>query len=250
MTTTEGGPAWLRVMSSPRPEGKLWDGAVLADDLLDDAVPHPALLAVHTWQDAGAAFQAHVWEQLTGSVLSPTPDLTSASPPAVTAGWWRDLRAGTAGIRRTPVPPGREVVTQAYIGRIHRFVPGLAGVELTARRWETAHGDLHWANLTRDPFQIIDWEGWGAAPEGYDAAVLHAYALPAPGIAAKVREVFADVLTGETGRLAELVVAAQVIQAADRDEPHARLRPHVRRHAARLIQHIQRSASARHSTRR
>src|SRR6266699_1207337 len=40
--------------------------------------------------------------------------------------------------------------------------------------WQTAHGDLRWANLTAPKFSIIDWETWGRAPYGFDVAYLHA----------------------------------------------------------------------------
>ena len=102
-------------------------------------------------------------------------------------------------------------------------------------RWEAAHGDLHWANLTRDPLEVLDWEGWGAAPAEYYAAVLPAYALPAPATAAKVREVFGDVLNTEHGRLAQLVICAEIIQASERDDVHSRLRSCVQQFAGEVL---------------
>ena len=69
-----------------------------------------------------------------------------------------------------PASAGRQVVTQSFVNRITRFLPALEGADLTVGEWQTVHGDFHWANLTRDPLQILDWEGWGAAPVGYDAA--------------------------------------------------------------------------------
>lgn len=98
-----------------------------------------------------------------------------------------------------------------------------------------AHGDLHWANLTSDPLEIIDWEGWGLAPAGYDAAVLHAYALPQTETAKKVRNAFADILDTPSGRLAEFVIAAEIIQAAERDSVHKRLEADVRQHLTNLL---------------
>ncbi|GHC71732.1 hypothetical protein GCM10007079_04400 [Nocardiopsis terrae] len=233
VTATGGLPAWLRLMAAPRPEGKIWEGAALADTLLGEAVPRPVMLGEHAWQEEQGAFQATLWKRLRGQVLSPTPDLPDAVP--VDDQWWQNLRACLEEVRATPVPPGREVMTQAYINRIPRFIPELAGEDLTVPRWETAHGDLHWANLTRDPLEVIDWEGWGAAPAGYDAAVLLAYALPAPATAAKVREVFGDVLDSGHGRLAQLVICAEIIQASERDDVHARLKPYVERLAGEVL---------------
>ncbi len=49
---------------------------------------------------------------------------------------------------------------------------------------------MHWANLT-EPLCLLDWEGWGMAPEGFDAAALYAYALLQPDTAAaRVRTAF------------------------------------------------------------
>lgn len=224
MKTPRGFPAWLRLMGAPYPGGKTWDGALLADAMLSETVPRPVILGEHTWQEETGAYQATLWTRLRGEVLSPTPDLSA--PADVDELWWKDLRYCVEEIRSTAFPPGREVMTQAYIRRIPRFIPALVDSDLTIHRWEAAHGDLHWSNITRTPLQIIDWEGWGAAPAGYDAAVLLAYALPAPATAAKVRDVFDDILDTEHGRLAQLVICAEIIQASERDDLHARLRPY------------------------
>lgn len=229
-----GLPAWLRLLAAPQPSGKIWEGAALADAVLPDEIPRPRMLGEHAWQEGeGVAFQATLWTLLRGHVLSPTPDLSA--PPLVDDAWWRSLRACVTDMGEAAVPSGREVMTEAYIGRIPRFIPMLEGADLTVHRWEAAHGDLHWANLTRNPLEIIDWEGWGAAPAGYDAAVLLAYALPAPATAAKVREVFGDVLDTEHGRLAQLVICAEIIQASERDDVHARLKPYAQRLARDVL---------------
>ena len=233
VTAAGGLPAWLRLMAAPRPEGKIWEGAALADALLGEAVPRPVMLGEHAWQEEEGAFQATLWTRLRGEVLSPTPDLSDTAP--VDDQWWQDLRACLEEVRATSVPTGREVMTQAYINRIPRFIPELAGEDLTVHRWEAAHGDLHWANLTRDPLEVLDWEGWGDAPAGYDAAVLLAYALPAPTTAAKVRELFGDVLNTGHGRLAQLVICAEIIQASERDNVHAQLRPYVQQLAGEVL---------------
>ena len=95
--------------------------------------------------------------------------------------------------------------------------------------------ELHWANLTRDPLVLLDWEGWAPAPAGYDAAVLHAYALPEPDTAAQVREVFAEELDTEAGHLAQLIICAEIVQAAPRDDLHARLAPYASAHVHHLL---------------
>ncbi|WP_028649024.1 phosphotransferase [Nocardiopsis sp. CNT312] len=232
--TAEGAPVWLRVMSAPQPGGKVWEGPALADALLGGAVPRPRLLAEHTW-GTGPVFQALLWERLPGTAVSQTPDL--AGPVENDTRWWHDLRRALAALRATPVPEGRQVFSQAFVHRIPRYIPEIADaeVDLNVRTWTAAHGDLHWANLTRDPLMLLDWEGWGLAPLGYDAAVLHAYALPEPETAAEVRSPFADLLESDEGRLAHLIICAEIVQAAERDPLHARLAPHARSFALRLL---------------
>ena len=231
----KGVPAWLRLNSAPRPGGKRWEGPGLTDVLLDEVIPRPAPLGEHSWTEESPeqAFQAQLWERLKGQALSESPYLTAPVP--VSDRWWRELRNGVDRLRETPTSLGRQVMTQEFIDRIPRFIPELAGRDLTVPKWETAHGDLHWANLTSDPLEIIDWEGWVLAPAGYDAAVLHAYAIPRPEAAEKVHTAFADLLNTPSGRLAELVIAAEIIQAAERDTVHKRLEPDVRQHLTNLL---------------
>jgi hypothetical protein len=228
-----GAAAWLRVMSAPRPGGKIWEGPALAEEVFSDDVPRPRLLAEHSWSASQESFNAHLWERLQSHTVSDTPDLIS--PPGVSDEWWKNLRTAVNAVGCAPLPHGREVMTQSFISRITRFIPTLEGTDLTVGTWRTAHGDLHWANITRDPLQIIDWEGFGAAPAGYDAAVLLAYSLPVPSIAARVREVFETDLRTPDGRLAQLVICAEIIQASERDDIHARLRPYAEALAAELV---------------
>lgn len=227
-----GVEAWLRVMSAPRPEGKIWEGPKLAEETLSDDIPRPRLLADHSWSADGVSFRAHLWERLQGHTVSDSPAL--ASPPEVPEDWWVNLRTAVNAVGRATPPAGREVMTQSFVHRITRFIPALEGADLTVGAWRTAHGDLHWANLAAEPLAIIDWEGWGAAPAGYDAAVLLAYSLPVPSIAARIREMFASILLTPIGRLAQLVICAEIIQASERDDLHAHLRPYAEELAAEL----------------
>ncbi len=43
-------------------------------------------------------------------------------------------------------------------------------IDPTITTWRTAHGDLQWTNLTAPALNLLDWEGWGLAPVGYDSA--------------------------------------------------------------------------------
>ncbi|MFB8762371.1 phosphotransferase [Nocardiopsis alba] len=235
VTAPNGTPAWLRVMRAAKAGGRTWEGSALAAATLGDEIPRPALIGEHEWSGPnGSMFQALLWERFTGRVVSRTPDLSE--PVALLDTWWAELRDGLEHLRWTAVPEHRQRShTPGFIERMPRFIPELEGLDPTVPEWETSHCDLHWANLTAEPLAIIDWEGWGRAPVGYDAAVLHTYALPAPETAAKVREVFADVLETGAGRFAQFVISAEVIQASERDDLHARLLPYVRRRVGELL---------------
>ncbi|WP_237527925.1 hypothetical protein [Streptomyces sp. SID2119] len=79
-------------------------------------------------------------------------------------------------------------------------------------------GDLHWANLAGPQLSVLDREGWGMAPAGYDAALLHAYSLAVPELAERVRREFSDILASEAGCFAELVVITELLQSAERGD--------------------------------
>lgn len=63
----------------------------------------------------------------------------------------------------------------------------------------------------------MDWEGWGQAPEGFDAATLYAYSLLQPDVAARVRDAF-PVLGSPVGLAAEATVCAQLLQTVARGD--------------------------------
>lgn len=235
VTAADGTPAWLRITAANQRGSKVWEGTSLAEQCLSSGIPRPPLLAAHEWDNDEQAVQALLWGRLTAPLLSHTPDL--AAPVQPDPQWWQALRFALQRLRTITSPPGREVITQRYVDRVSRFLPQLRHSELdvTIRHWETSHGDLHWGNLTIAPLNIIDWEGWGPAPAGTDEATLHAYALPHPKVAARVRDAFADVLDTPEGKLAHVTVADQIIQASQRDETHARLAPYVSEFAKKLI---------------
>ncbi|WP_437086841.1 phosphotransferase [Streptomyces sp. enrichment culture] len=135
--------------------------------------------------------------------------------PAV---WWSELHTALACV--SAVRTDRTAVRQAYLDRaMPKYLAFLDGpVPTVPRRWSTAHGDLHWANLCGPELGILDWEGWGIAPAGYDAALLHAYSIGVPETAERVRREFFSVLDTEDGRFSELVVITELLQSAERGD--------------------------------
>ncbi|GAA3205764.1 phosphotransferase [Actinocorallia longicatena] len=227
--------AWLRLLASTEPDGKLWNGLADAEHL-PDLVFRPRLLASTILEEgADRAVRADLLTYITAPALSSTPDLPTSRALPLGTGWWDDLRCALGALSKAAPVNGREPVISATY--IRRTVPAFVGVDVDpmAGAWEMAHGDLHWANLTGAPLSILDWEGHGLAPAGFDAAYLLAHSLPVPDIAQQVRSCLADALSGQAGRLARLTVAAIILQAAERTDIHARLAPLVRADVADLL---------------
>ncbi|WP_431990916.1 phosphotransferase [Streptomyces albogriseolus] len=155
--------------------------------------------------------------------------LVTAEPP-LSAAWWSDLRTALAHL--SAVHTDRTAVRQEYLDRaMPKYLAFLGGpVPTTPPSWSTAHGDLHWANLVGPELGILDWEGWGTAPAGYDAALLHAYSLGMPETAERARQELSSVLDTEDGRFAELVVITELLQSAERGDD-VELVPALRRRA-------------------
>jgi hypothetical protein len=234
--TTTHSQAWLRVLETlaDRQGGKLWTGTSQAETALPPDVPRPRMINSTDWQQGSYAYRAELTTYITAPVCSSTPDLRR--PIDLSGTWWSDLRQTLDTVTTWRAPTDRPpVITQDYI---HRAIPrylAAVNVDTHVHRWTLAHGDLHWANLTSPELNILDWEGFGPAPYGFDVAHLHAYTLHTPDTAAHIRALFVDILPTPEGRIAELTVAAMIVQAADRDPAHAHLALSVQNHAHRLL---------------
>jgi hypothetical protein len=224
------GMSWLRVVSalSEKAGGRLWEGTVLADTAVPRSVPRPQLRDLTDWTRGPYAYRAELTEFIT------TPAVVAGSPvldrdPKLPDAWWRDLRAASHAL--ATVPTEREAVRQSWIDRNFRSFLGIDPPRISDHT--TGHADLHWANLAAPALIIFDWEGWGRMPTGYDQGLLHAYSLPVPAVAARVRPEFADVLDTPAGRVGELVALGQLLQACSRGV-HPHLAPLIARRAEHL----------------
>ncbi|MCT9139974.1 hypothetical protein [Streptomyces violarus] len=226
------GPAWLRLVHTrtDRANSKVWEGPQAAEYTMPPAVPRPRLRQRLTWTENDDSYLAELYD------LVSEPTVTTGSPmlrhlPDLSGAWWTSLRAALDTV--SAVPTDRVAVRQAYLDRA---MPQFLGQEIdtTVPAWSTAHGDLHWANLTCPTLTILDWEGWGIAPAGFDAAMLHSYSLLVPGISAQVRRHLAHALDSSAGRFAELVVITQLLQTNSRGD-NLELAIPLRQRAAELL---------------
>ena len=101
---------------------------------------------------------------------------------------------------------------------MNRSAQLLGAAELDLPRvteWTTAHADLTWANLTAPRCWILDWEDWGTAPRGFDAATVLLNSLTIPTLADQVRAIFTTDLTNRSAQVAILARAADLLSYPD-----------------------------------
>lgn len=208
---------WLRVVSQ-EPEwaqGAHWSGTLDANVIV--GVPKPRVVDVYEWAE-GRIQRAEVMTLLPGEPCSPTDALHA--PQRLSGVWWSELRRSLDVL--AAVPTERRYVDQAKVTQriAERFGDH---VDATVTEWETVHGDLHWSNLLCPDFALLDWELWGRGPAGTDAATLLCYSLLVPEVVRQVRELFADKLDTQSGRLAQLSAIARLLRRADSgDHPELR----------------------------
>ncbi|MFG3013772.1 hypothetical protein ACGFZB_25685 [Streptomyces cinerochromogenes] len=211
--TAAGTAAWLRLVAVPEDKafGKLWEGAWEAQHALGSLDGHrPALIGLHDATEDGTAYRAELSVRVDEPVLSTDPILQQDLD--LPGQWWTDLAHPLHKLAATPTD--RIAVRTQYM---QRAIPQFLDIPAPeAPCWNTAHADLHWANLTT-PLRILDWEGWGAAPAGFDAAMLYAYTLRCLATAARVRETFPALGRSET-LAAEATVCAMLLQTVDRGD--------------------------------
>ena len=75
--------------------------------------------------------------------------------------------------------------------------------------WRLAHGDLQWSTVTAPNLMFIDWNEWGLAPRGHDAAKLIIFAIKQPDLMRRLEAAFAE---DRSGRVALLVHATQMLR--------------------------------------
>ncbi|GHC88260.1 hypothetical protein GCM10007079_33070 [Nocardiopsis terrae] len=233
VATRDGVRYWLRVAPVPQPPVWVRPNAIDESQALADQVPMPRVVDTAEWtesdpEDGQVTVRAYLFEHVDQQAISPTPTL--ATDPGVDEEWWADLRATHDTIRATSAA-GRSRSPKHVARWVHKVAPAL---DTSGIVWESAHGDWHWANLLAPRLVVLDWEGFGLAPAGFDAACLLTYSLTHPPTADRVRVDFADELAGDSGLLAQ-VYAASWISSAIEEGFHPELREPLKRHIEALL---------------
>ncbi|MCP2337322.1 aminoglycoside phosphotransferase [Actinomadura rupiterrae] len=176
-------------------------------------VPRPVWRSAATWydDDREVVWRADEMTRVTAPAVSPTGAVTS--DPDLPETWWADLQVA---IKTLACYQTRRVsMTQEHLSQRIAEVYGHR-LDTTITDWATVHGDLGWANVCAPTLTLLDWESWGKGPAALDAATLWVASLQVPPLAAKVLEVFDEVLSTRTGRLVRLLQCANVARAFNR----------------------------------
>ncbi|MEU9596334.1 hypothetical protein AB0E06_05850 [Streptomyces sp. NPDC048109] len=209
-----------------------WNGTESAARL--EGVMQPAWHGCVVWRDAGAPV---MWRADETSLLpaAPVGGAVLSDAPELPDGWWKALNASldalAAQTTARTATPDTETITQALVTEtVQALAPEV--VDTTVRHWTPAHADLNWANMTAPVFSLFDWEDWGNAPRGLDAASLWASSLAVPALAERVRQERRHDFESRDGKLMTLFACSKILG------PHAhpqdpRLEP-----ARRMAEHV------------
>ncbi|WKX14081.2 hypothetical protein [Streptomyces sp. NL15-2K] len=201
---------WVRIERRPleKVTGQGWNGTECA--ALLDGIAKPAWLQGLSWSDpAGAAmWRADETELLPGEPVDPNSVL------ALPDEWWEALNTSldalTAHHTTRIATPDTVAITQ--VGVTEAIKATFREVsDTTIREWSPAHADLNWANVTASRFCLFDWEDWGMAPRGLDAAWLWGNSLAFPEVAERVRRERSQDLESRDGKLMSLFFCTNIL---------------------------------------
>ncbi|SDQ99975.1 MULTISPECIES: hypothetical protein [unclassified Streptomyces] len=212
------------------------DGTASAEALR--GIAKPAWIAGVVWRDEA---EPVMWRGDETALLpgAPVGSAVVAQDPHLSEEWWASLNASLEALAAQHTnriaTPDTETLTQELVTRtIHRVFPG---VDTAVADWRPAHADLNWANVTAPVFCVFDWEDWGMAPRGLDAANLWGSSLAVPALADRVRRERCNDLASRDGKLMTLFVSAKILGPySDPEDPRL---VSARKTAEQLLQELQ-----------
>jgi hypothetical protein len=232
---------WVRIERRPfaRIGAQGWNDAECAALLA--GVTQPTWWSAVSWRDDadGVMWRADETDLLPGTPVMSGGVLGEA--PELPGEWWETLNSSLdalADVHTTRVAtPDTVVITQAHVSEvIWAAFSGAPAVVLGD--WRPAHADLNWANVTGPRFCLFDWEDWGMAPRGLDAASLWAQSLAVPEVAERVQTERRRDLESRDGKVMALFACARIAGPyAHPEDP--RLHP-ARLAAEQMLEELQR----------
>ncbi len=208
-----GEDAWLRVVYDDPEWG---DGDFLGHNVAANeihGVRKPAVKRWADWEDSGRRMRGELSTFVADVAIS--TGMTPTVEPALSERWLADLDAALQALAVHPLP--KSGMDASYVNDGIRAFFGIE-IDVAAVPWTTAHCDLHWGNLTAPRLAILDWEMWGKAPAGYDAATLLCSTLAYPHATESIRRTLKLFLDTPSGRVATLAAAVRFLRFADGGE--------------------------------
>jgi hypothetical protein len=209
---------WVRVecRGLDRLDGQGW--GVEAAQILH-RVPIPRWHSGVSWLDDDRKV---MWRADETQLVAESPIGKPVNAERLPAHWWDAFNAAMDELAkyettRVATPDCTSISIERVEATIRKVFPECGGSVID--EWSTAHADLNWANLTGPTLWILDWEDWGRAPRGLDAANLWFSSLAVPEIAEKVYRGRRDDLESRTGRVMQLFKCAELLAWADESEP-------------------------------
>ncbi|MFD6877311.1 MULTISPECIES: hypothetical protein [unclassified Streptomyces] len=160
--------------------------------------------------------------------------------PGLSDSWWEALTSSLDALAAQQTPriatPDTVTITQEEVAQaLGEVFPSITDTRI--ERWVPAHADLTWANVMGPEFSIIDWEDWGMAPRGLDAATLWGNALAVPALADRVQQERRADLESRDGKLMSLFFLSKIVGPhAYNEDP---LLAPARKEAERLVAELQ-----------
>ncbi|MFJ2025697.1 hypothetical protein ACIODW_18110 [Streptomyces sp. NPDC087897] len=230
---------WVRV--ERRPFAKIsdqgWNGTESAARL--EGVAQPAWQGCVVWRDAD---EPVMWRADETGLLPGEPIGTAVlgKEPTLSEEWWRAFGASLDALARNTTPrvatPDTVTITQQLVtASIRDAFPD--AVDTTVERWVPAHADLNWANMSAPAFSLFDWEDWGNAPRGLDAATLWAASLAVPALADRVQNERRHDFESRDGKLMTLFATSRIL-GPDAHPEDPRIEP-ARHMAQQVIEELQ-----------
>ena len=231
---------WIRIerRAVARIGGQGWNGAECAAVLRDVAMP--VWLAGASWREPSGEVMWRVdeTELLPAPPVKPGGVLTA--DPGLPEDWWFGLHSSldALAVQETTrvATPDTVMVSRRHVAETIASAFG-DSVDSSVDQWTIAHADFHWANVTGPEFCVFDWEDWGRAPRGLDAANLWSHSLAVPALAERVRLERERDLGSRDGKVMMLFCLAKLVGPhAHPDDPRS---GPAREEAARLVAELQ-----------
>jgi hypothetical protein len=207
--------SWVKISGADtQPDEWARQGELTANSI--SGVHKPSILREIEWNADGKSWYALQLTLAPSPAVCETPWIAGPSR-MIDDRWLGELKHAIDRVSELPltrwlVHPGRvaRVIGERFGGKAPQAID----------EWRTAHGDMNWSNLTAPNLMLLDWERWGAAPRGFDAATLLAFSFRDPALFRRIEAMFAHDLDTPTGVVARLYQYARrliKIEAGIRD---------------------------------